>query len=57
MPKLAFFGPKSSDFLILKIFFMSPISKVLISNLTVVFEDFEPKCPNLSFLGQKIMTL
>ena len=40
MPKFGFFGPKSINFLILTKFCMYPISKVLISNLTFVFENF-----------------
>ena len=33
-----------------------PISKVLISNLTFVFQNVEPKYPILGVLGQKVLT-
>ena len=32
------------------------ISKMLISNLTLVLESFEPKYPKLGILGQKLLT-
>ena len=47
IPKFRHFGPESMNFLILAKLCISPISKVLISNLTLVFENFESKCPNL----------
>ena len=78
------FGPKCSKFGILdeNLYYrisnlltklcMHPISKVLISNRTLVFENFEPKCgdfkseiicrkfwarmSNLNILGQKVLT-
>ena len=56
MPKSRHFGPKIINFLILTKFRMYPILKVLISNLTFVFESFEPKSPNLGTLGQKVLT-
>ena len=34
-------------------FSMFAISKVLISNLTFVSQNYEPKCPSLGILGQK----
>ena len=48
------FGPKSISSLILTKFRMYHISKVLISNLTLVFKNFEPKSPNLGILSQKV---
>ena len=53
MPKLGHFGQKSINFLILTKFCMYPILKVLISNLTFVFENVELKSPNLGILSQK----
>ena len=35
-------------------FRMYLISKVLISNLTLIFKKFEPKSPNLGIFDQKI---
>ena len=43
--------------LILTKFRMYPNLNVLISNLPFVFESFEPKCPNLGILGQKVLAL
>ena len=54
MPKFGYFGSISINFLILTKFCMYPISKVLISNLTLVFENFGLKCPNLGIFGQKL---
>ena len=46
MPKFGYFGSKSITFLILLAKFrMCSISNVLTSNLTLVFENFEPKSP------------
>ena len=39
MPKFGHFGPKSINFLILTKFCLYPILKVLISNLTLLFEN------------------
>ena len=62
MPKFGHFGPKSVNFLILAKFRMYPISKVLISNLILVFGKFEaqilkfkhfgPKCINIFILNE-----
>ena len=41
---------------LLTIFFLYPILKMLISNLTIFFKKFEPKCPNFEILGQKVST-
>ena len=46
------FVSKSINFLILAKFRMYPTSNVLISNLTFVFENVEPKSPNKGILGQ-----
>ena len=54
MPKFWYFGSISINFLILTKFCMYPISNVLTSNLTLVFENFGPKSPNLGIFGQKI---
>ena len=54
IPKYGHFGSKSINFLILAKFCLYPISKVLISNLTLVIEKFEPKCPNMDLLDQKV---
>ena len=43
MPNFGHSGSKSINFLILTKFPLYPVSKVLISNLTFVFQDFEPK--------------
>ena len=40
IPKFAHFDPKNINFLILTKFCLNPISNVLISNLTFVFENF-----------------
>ena len=37
-------------------FCLYAISKVLISNLTLIFENLESKCRNLGILGQKVLT-
>ena len=57
IPKSVHVGPKSIHFLILTKFYLYPISKVLISNLTFVFEKFEPKSPNVGILGQNASTI
>ena len=49
-------GPKSINFLILAKFHMYPISNVLISNLTLIFKNFDPKFSNIGILGQKVLT-
>ena len=54
IPKFKNFGPKAITFLILMKFCLYAISKVLISNLTLVFEKFEPKSPNIGILGQNV---
>ena len=41
------------NFLILTKFHIKPFSKVLISNLILVFENFEPKCPNWDIWAKK----
>ena len=56
IPKYGHFGPKSINCLILTKFHMYPISNVLISNLTLVFENFELKSLNLSILGQEVLS-
>ena len=57
MPIFGHFGSKKINFLILLVkFCINPISNVLISNLTLVFENFEPKSPNVGILGQKVST-
>ena len=35
---------------------MYTVSNMMISNLKLTFERFEPKCPNLGILGQKVLT-
>ena len=45
IPIFGYFGPKSINFVILSKFCLYPISKVLISNLTFLFENVEPKSP------------
>ena len=54
IPKFWHFGSKIINFLILTKFCMYPIPKMLISNLTLVFENFEHKCPNLCILVQQV---
>ena len=54
MPKFGHFGPKSINFLILTKFCMYPILDVLVLNLALAFENFEPKFPNLGILDQKL---
>ena len=49
------FGSKSINFLILHKFRTNPISKKMISNLTLVFANCEPKSPNLGYFGQKAL--
>ena len=56
MPKFEHFRPKSFNFLILTKFPMYPILNMQISNLSFVFENFEPKCPNLGIFDQKVST-
>ena len=53
--KFGRFGSKSINFLILTKFCVYSISKILISNLTFVFERFQPKFPNLGIMGQKVL--
>ena len=53
MPKFGHFGSKSINFLILTKFCMYPISKVLTSNPTFVFKNFEHKSPNLGITNFK----
>ena len=57
VPKFRHFGPKSINFLILMKFRIFPILNVLISNLALVFENVEPKFPNMGIFGQKASTL
>ena len=57
MPHFGHFGLKSINFLILTKFPLYPVSKVLIPNLTFVFQDFDPKYLNLGLLGEKVLTL
>ena len=54
IPKFGHFRPKSMKFLILTKFCLYSISKVLISNLRLVFETFLPISPNLGILDQKV---
>ena len=56
MPKFGHFRLKSINFLILTKFRMCPILNVLISNLSFVFKNFEPKSLNFGILSQKILT-
>ena len=53
IPKFGHFGLKSINFLILMKFCMYTISNVLIANLTLAFEKFEPKSLNLGIMGKK----
>ena len=53
MHKLEHFGSKSINFLALTKFWLYPVSKVLISNQTFVFENFKPKLPNFGVVLQK----
>ena len=50
--KLGYFGPKSIDFLILTKFHLYLILMVLISSLSFVFENFEPKMSKLGHFVQ-----
>ena len=50
------FGSKSIDVLILTKFCLYPIWKMLISNLTLVFEILEPKFFIMGIVGQKVST-
>ena len=56
MHKVRHLKKKSINFLISKKFCMYAISKVLNSNVTLVFENFEPKFLNLGVLGEKLLT-
>ena len=49
------FRPKSSNFLS-NLSVSYPSSKLLFSNLTLIFEKFEPKSLNLDIFGQKVLT-
>ena len=49
MPKFGYFGPKGINFLILIKFGMYPILNVLISSLTLIFKNFEPKFYGLNY--------
>ena len=51
--KFGRFGPKGINFLILTKFCLHRISKVLISNQTFVFKNFNSKSPIFGVLGQK----
>ena len=53
MPKFGLFGPRSINFLIIKKVHMCPISKVLISNLTILFSNFLAQMPNFGLIGPK----
>ena len=52
-PQIWVFGPKSINFLIFTKFFMSPISKVLISNVTFGFRKFLAQMPKFEHFGLK----
>ena len=52
-PNFWHFGSKSINFLVFTKFYLYPISKKLISNLTLFFENFEPKCPFMGILFKK----
>lgn len=55
MPKSGYSRSVSINFLVMKNFCLYPISKIpCILNLTLVFESFGCKCPNLGILGQKV---
>ena len=56
MSNFEHFEPKRINFLVLTKFRLYPISKVMISNLTFVFQNFEHKSPNLGILSQKVLT-
>ena len=52
--KFGYFGSISINFLIITKYYRQRISKVLVSNVTLVFEIFESRHPNLGILGQKV---
>ena len=55
MPKSGYSRSVSINFLVMEKFCVYPISKIPgILNLTLVFESFGSKCPNLRILGKKI---
>ena len=56
MSNFEHFEPKRINFLVLTKFRLYPISKVMISNLTFVFQNCEHKCPNFGILRQKVLT-
>ena len=56
IPKYDHFKAKSTNFLVFTKFCMCTFSKVVISNLSFVFENFEPKSKNLDVLYQKVLT-
>ena len=57
MPKFEHVASKSINFRILSgKFWMYPNSNGLISNLTLVFENFEPKFRNIDTLAQEVST-
>ena len=53
MPKFGYFGSISINYLIKTKFCPYPISKVLISSLTLIFENFESKPSNLGIWAKK----
>ena len=56
IPNFGHFGLKSINFLILTKFRMYPLLKVMVSNLTIVLQNFEHKCPILGILDEKVLT-
>ena len=55
MTKFGYFGSISINFLIITKFWLYPFSKVLISNLTLISENFKPKRLDLGILSQKVL--
>ena len=53
MPKFGYFVPKNINYLIFQRIYLYPTLKVLISNLTLVFENFDPKYRNVSIYAKK----
>ena len=56
VPNFGHFRPKSIVFLLLTKFYLYLISKVMISNLRIVFQNFKHKFPNLGILDQEVLT-
>ena len=56
MTKFEYFGSISINFLIKTKFWLDPILKVLISNLTLISKNFKAKRLNLGILSRKVLT-